>query len=111
LPAALRDLERRATTQGRTLGDNVLRDHRIWVTCETDDDVPYVLTYNAGDHLVIGTDYGHADQSTEIDALSQLRRMPGVSEDAWRKIVADNPLALYGASLETQWRDGLAAAN
>jgi len=111
LPAALRDLERRATTQGRTLGDHVLRDHRIWVTCETDDDVPYVLTYNAGDHLVIGTDYGHADQSTEIDALSQLRRMPGVSEDAWRKIVADNPLALYGASLETQWRAGLAAAN
>lgn len=110
LPAALRDLERRAITVGKTLGGNILHDQRIWVTCETDDDVPYVLTYNTGDNLVMGTDYGHADQSTELDALSQLHAMPGVTEEAWRKIVDTNALALYGQSLLTQWQAGQAVS-
>lgn len=111
LPAALRDLERRAIAQGRTLpAGTILRDHRIWVTCETDDDVPYVLTYGAGDHLVMGTDYGHADQSTELDALTRLRDLPGMTGEAWRKIVDTNAQALWGPTLVQQWQAGRAAA-
>ena len=88
---------------------NLLAEHRVWVTCETDDDVPYILTYDTGDHLVMGTDYGHADQSTELDALSRLRALPGVSEDAWRKIVDDNARALFGPTLQAQYRQPVAA--
>ncbi|MFN0073837.1 MAG: amidohydrolase family protein, partial [Chloroflexota bacterium] len=56
LPFAIRDMIRRAEAQGFTIGPNVLQDNRIWVTCQTDDDLPYVLKYAGEDHLLIGTD-------------------------------------------------------
>ncbi len=108
LPAVLRDLPRRAQALGRSMEGNILADNRIWVTCETDDDVPYILTYGTGDHLVIGSDYGHADQSTELNALSKLREMPGLSEEAWRKIVDDNARALFGPTVAAQYRQPVA---
>ena len=108
LPSALRDLRRRAQALGRDLKGNILADNRVWVTCESDDDVPYILTYDSGDHLVMGTDYGHADQSTELDALTKLREMPGVSAEAWHKIVDDNARALFGPSLLAQLRQPVA---
>ena len=41
----------------------VLRSNRVFVACQTDDDLPYVLKYSGEDQLVIGSDYGHADTS------------------------------------------------
>jgi len=46
--------------------------------------------------LVIGTDYGHNDTASEIDALRKLKadgKIPGASID---KILGDNAAALYG---------------
>ena len=51
----------------------VLRKNKIWVACQTDDDLPYVLKYSGDDMLVIGTDYGHNDTSSEILALRKLK--------------------------------------
>ena len=50
-----------------------LKENRIYVTCQTDDDLDQVLTYAGEDNLVIGTDYGHADNAAEIEALRKLR--------------------------------------
>ena len=108
LPSVLRDLPRRARALGRAMEGNILADNRIWVTCETDDDVPYVLTYGTGDHLIMGTDYGHADQSTELDALTKLHQMPGIDEEQWRKIVDHNARALFGPTLLAQLRQPVA---
>jgi len=48
---------------------------------------------------MIGTDYSHADQSAEIEALDVIERR-GVSGDippsVARKIVSDNPRRFYG---------------
>jgi predicted TIM-barrel fold metal-dependent hydrolase len=65
------------------------------VTCQTDDDLDHVLGYAGEDNLVIGTDYGHADNAVEIEALRKLRndgKLPGSVID---KILDDNPRALY----------------
>ena len=35
------------------------------------DDLPYVLPVAGDDNLIIGTDYGHSDSSSEIEALQQ----------------------------------------
>ena len=51
----------------------MLRKNKIWVACQTDDDLPYVLKYSGDDMLVIGTDYGHNDTSSEILALRKLK--------------------------------------
>src|SRR3989304_2691086 len=74
----------------------VLRKNKIWVACQTDDDLPYVLKYSGDDMLVIGTDYGHNDTSSEILALRKLKEDGAVPPPVVRKILADKPRALYG---------------
>ncbi|HEY7063325.1 MAG TPA: amidohydrolase family protein [Chloroflexota bacterium] len=89
-------LRRRFEQRGQALGDDVLRASRLWVACETRDDLPYVLRYTGEDHVVIGTDYGHADTSAEIEALRRLRAAGAVSPAVIDKILDANPRALYG---------------
>jgi predicted TIM-barrel fold metal-dependent hydrolase len=45
---------------------------------------------------MIGTDYGHADSSTELDALTTLKNSGGISSEQHKKIVEDNPRTFYG---------------
>ena len=95
IPFTLKDLRRRLAVQGRKLPENPLKEYRLYVSCEPDDDVPYVLQYAGADNIVIGTDYGHNDQSTEIEALRNLRESGQVDAEAFRKIAYDNPKALF----------------
>ncbi len=75
---------------------DVLRRNRFYVACQTEEDLPYILQYAGEDHIVIGSDYGHADTSSQLEALNILQRDEGVSAEARRKIVDDNARALYG---------------
>jgi hypothetical protein len=47
------------------------------------------------DNLVVGTDYGHHDTSTEIEALRLIKQNGDVSASAIDKIVYDNARAPY----------------
>lgn len=97
VPYAVHDLRRRNENRGRTDSlDNLLRDNRVWVACQTDDDLPYVLKYTGEDNVVIGTDYGHADTASELTALRAFGRDAPVSEEIRHKILDDNARALYG---------------
>jgi hypothetical protein len=51
--------------------------------------------------MMIGTDYGHADSSTELEALARLKETGGISPDMHKKIVDDNPRAFYGLGPST----------
>jgi predicted TIM-barrel fold metal-dependent hydrolase len=73
----------------------VLRKNHIYVAVQTDDDIAYVLKYAGDDMLVIGTDYGHNDTSSEIMALRKLQEDGNVPADAVNKILDNNPRALY----------------
>jgi predicted TIM-barrel fold metal-dependent hydrolase len=96
IPYAVHDLARRFARRGRPFPNNVLRDNRIYVTCQTDDDLDHVLRYAGDDNLVIGTDYGHADNAVEIVALRKLRAEGKIDGAVIDKILQDNPAALYG---------------
>src|SRR6266508_1337732 len=65
IPYVIHDLRRRLETRGRELEGDVLGAYNIWVTAQTDDDLPTVLRYANPGHILIGTDYGHQDQSSE----------------------------------------------
>ena len=73
-----------------------MREYKIFVSTQTDDDFPYVISYVGEENLLIGTDYGHGDTSSELNAISRFRAMEGLSESAKRKILSDNPKAFYG---------------
>jgi predicted TIM-barrel fold metal-dependent hydrolase len=98
IPGAIHDAARRLERRRGEPFDrfSVLRENRLFVACQTDDDLGYILKYAGEDNLVMGTDYGHNDTATEIDALRHMRHDGGVSAGAINKILDDNARALYG---------------
>lgn len=96
IPYALHDIARRLQRKGKTLSKEILRESRIYVACQTDDDLPYILRYSGPDSLVIGSDYGHADTASELEALRTLKQTGELGASVIEKILDDNPRALYG---------------
>jgi predicted TIM-barrel fold metal-dependent hydrolase len=96
VPYVAHDLARRFEWKGRNLAHNLLRDNRLYVACQMDDDLPHVLSYAGEDNLVIGTDYGHADTSSELRALQALRQRDDLEPRVIEKLLDANPRALYG---------------
>jgi uncharacterized protein len=72
------------------------KEFNIYVTTETNDDFDYVLRYAGEDNVVIGTDYGHTDASSEVDAIDIFRANDFVGDPIKKKILDDNPRRLYG---------------
>jgi len=96
VPYALNDMELRFKKQGREwLGADILRENNMYVACQTTDDLGYVLEHAGQDSIILGTDYGHNDTSSELLALQRLRQDGKVSEAEVDKILDDNPKRLY----------------
>lgn len=96
VPYALNDLRLRFRKLGRPVPENVMAENRMYVACQTTDDLPAVLRDAGEDNLVIGTDYGHNDTSSQIEALRLLRSEGSVPAGVIDKILGDNARALYG---------------
>jgi predicted TIM-barrel fold metal-dependent hydrolase len=97
LPYVMNHVEIGYRRRGKAWSDkDLLKENRIYIACQTSDDLPYILEHVGDDNLVIGTDYGHNDTASEINALRKLKadgKIPAASID---KILGDNPTALYG---------------
>ena len=96
IPYALNDMGIRFRRRGRELSAAIMAENNIYVACQVTDDLEYVLKYSGSNTLVVGTDYGHADTSAEIQALRKLRDDGKVSAETADKILNDNARALYG---------------
>ena len=93
VPWVVKEAVRRSGTKG--FPKLPFKEFNIYVTLETNDDFEYVLRYAGEDNLVIGTDYGHTDASSEVDAIDIFRANESVAASVKRKIFDDNPNALY----------------
>lgn len=104
IPFALAELWARHVCQawrggGFDLQNDLLRQCRFYVAYQTQEDLPYLLRQGCEDSLVAGTDYSHADGSAEIEALRLVcakGERGEVSQMVARKLLDDNPRALYG---------------
>ena len=96
VPWVVKEVRRRERKLNRTMPEDLLKGLNVFVSCESDDDLPYVLSYAGEDNIVIGTDYWHTDISGENDAINTFRQRNDVSEEVKRKILFDNPKRLYG---------------
>lgn len=105
----------------RTIGDRpdrarfaeMLGAHNVWVTCEYEDDLPYILRYSGEDSLIIGTDYGHTDPFSNVRALNEFGARTDISDALKKKILDDNARAFYAIrdeELPDYVRDRQAAA-
>jgi predicted TIM-barrel fold metal-dependent hydrolase len=76
--------------------EKMLSDLRFYVTCETHEDLPQVLRYAGDDNLMLGTDYGHADTSTELAAHKVLLGRNDMPAGVAAKIIGPNAAKFYG---------------
>ena len=96
----------RAQGRGRQEGgyqyndpSDVVRLNKFFITCQVDEDLPYILRYAGEDSLLAGSDYTHADLAQEhgFHKLLQERADRGeIPQSVVQKIVWDNPRAFYG---------------
>ena len=81
--------------QGKAYPEDLFGEFKVFVTCQTDDDLSYVLNYAGERSLVIGTDYGHTDPSSEVDAIAVFKQKTNISQESKERILHDNPKELY----------------
>jgi len=101
VPFLLHFLRRASKRSGRNpefFGPQMFNEYRIFVACEADEDIPYLGAHIGWDRLIIGSDYGHTDQSAELDIAEKLLNRPDITAEQRSKILVSNPSSLYGLS-------------
>ena len=96
VPYVCHDLRYRFLKLGRPMPDRLLDANNMWVACEVTDDIPYILQYAGDDKLMVGTDYGHHDPSSEINAFTIIRGRDDIAPEVIAKMTDANARALYG---------------
>jgi predicted TIM-barrel fold metal-dependent hydrolase len=96
VPYLCHDLRYRLRRLGRRMPEKLLAANRMYVACEVTDDIPYILSYAGEGQIMLGTDYGHHDPSTEINAFTLIRQREDLTADQITKITDTNARALYG---------------
>jgi predicted TIM-barrel fold metal-dependent hydrolase len=89
-------LTRRGDDRFTRPSTSLMEENRLFVTCESHEDLAYITSWTGDNTLIFGTDYGHNDTSTMVDGHNRMRTRTDVSQDVVRKIMADNACALYG---------------
>jgi predicted TIM-barrel fold metal-dependent hydrolase len=95
VPWVIHEAMRRSLGSARPISKDCLREYNIYVSTQTDDDFSYIISYAGEGNLVIGTDYGHGDTSSELNAIARFKAMDGLSPGVKQKILSDNPRRFY----------------
>jgi predicted TIM-barrel fold metal-dependent hydrolase len=96
VPWVIHEAMRRSLGSEHPISKECLSDFNIFVSTQSDDDFPYVISYAGEENLVIGTDYGHGDTSSELNAIARFKAMKSLSPEVKRRILSDNPRRFYG---------------
>ena len=110
-----RDWRRKTTLDVPHLGPDLFKEYRLFVSCESDEDIPYLVKYVGDDNLITGSDYGHhggqvptkeaisfqnrtlgGDPSGDLAVFAELAYREDMSEEQKQKIASDNPRRFYG---------------
>jgi len=94
LPWMIHEAKRRMAQRRKPLPDDVLKAFNIFVTCQNNDELTYTYPFGP-DNIVIGSDYGHYDGSSQMDATLIMRQRTDIDEQVKRKILCDNAKRLW----------------
>lgn len=96
IPFALNDLGLRYKRRGKRMSPTIMKDNNLFVACLVTDDLERIVPMAGEGQLVVGTDYGHSDNSAEIEAIRKLKNDGKVAPRVADRILNDNAKALYG---------------
>ncbi|MBM2811952.1 MAG: hypothetical protein HW416_2711 [Chloroflexi bacterium] len=71
------------------------REGRAFVTCETEEDLPYLLRHIGEDGLMLSSDYPHGDPSSDESYVDKLRIRQDVPDGVQEKLLGTNAARLY----------------
>ena len=77
-------------------GPKLFQDYRLYVAVETDEDLAYLLRHMGEDNMIIGSDYGHTDQSRDSGMVALMRKREDIPPAVVEKILCENPRRFYG---------------
>ncbi len=75
--------------------EDYFREGQIYISCEPDEDLPYVMKRIGSDCLMLATDYPHEDPMAEANLLTDLMGQEDLSDEVKNKILIDNPTRFY----------------
>ena len=96
VPYILNHVRMSLNRKGRRPSDQLLKDSHFFVTTQRSDNLPWLLSEIGDESLIIGTDYGHRDDTAEIDALKRMATDGNVPRASAERILSTNPSFLYG---------------
>jgi predicted TIM-barrel fold metal-dependent hydrolase len=96
IPYVLGELGRRFKRRGRRFPDDPMVANNFYVTCQVNEDIQYIADIAGHSQLMVGTDYGHHDTSTEIEAMRLIKEKKNIAPGLIDSILGDNPQTLYG---------------
>ncbi len=105
LQRTLRKNIERPDSQLRGFGDqyelagDLLKANRMYISCQVDEDLPYLLRSTGEDNLLIGSDYTHNDAAQERDFVQLLQKQASagtIPQSLVSKMTYDNPKTFYG---------------
>lgn len=71
------------------------REGRAFVTCETEEDLPYLLRHIGEDGLMLSSDYPHGDPSSDESYVDKLNLRDDVPDRVKEKLLAGNAARFY----------------
>jgi uncharacterized protein len=76
-------------------GPHLFDEYQFFVACEVNEDVNYLSKFIGEDHLIIGSDYGHTDPSSEPLLVDSFRGREDLPVGLADKILGANAKAFY----------------
>lgn len=115
LPSLLRDPKRarRRGVDQDYYRDPVdwFREGRAFVTCEIEEDLPYLLKHLGEDGLMLSSDYPHGDPSADESYVAKLEARDDIPEGVKGKLLGDNAARFFRAPrVSAEAGDRVAAA-
>ena len=70
-------------------------DGRVFVACESEEDLPYLVSRVGEDALMLASDYPHADTSADEEFVKRVMTLEGLSTSAKEKMLGANAERFY----------------
>lgn len=83
-----------------SIGPEVIERKQMFITCQTDEDIGYLVHRLGKGTLVVGTDYGHNDIGSELGAHQTILGRTDIEAETAQQIVDSNGRRLFGISPE-----------
>jgi len=74
----------------------LMEERNLYITCEDDEDLPYITSILGDSHLCMGTDWCHNDSGSDPLAHTHVMNRTDISKAVARKIVDDNGRRAFG---------------